>query len=517
MSCSSQLKVTPKKAMELAQKLYEDGLITYMRTDNPNLSEDAIIDCRKFIEKWCIGQSLESGMYLPSVPNKWKAKGDAQEAHEAIRPVDFSNTGKSIICPEKKRVYQMIFRRTIACQMEVASFDVTTAYIQTQVEVAGNRILLTAKGKVMTFAGWKAFMLDLKSDDDSDDKGDDQDLPTLLNNEKLKAIDPTVISKKTAPLPRYTEATLVSALEKEGVGRPSTYASIIDTILRREYVVVLDNKTSKLGATEKGIAVYRVMDNEFDFMDIKYTKKTEENLDKVAKGTLQFKELMNEFYRNFSVQAEDFSIVVDKLSGAATCPLCNKFKLKKFKNKKSPGYSWLCKGRFEDACTAIYPDIKGNPDLTAKPPEKTEHQCPKCSEGLTRFYRNEKFTFACRVCKIYIVGDEYKPDYKSYEAQQITRELSASCPECNKGKLLKRDGKFGEYYSCDAYPACSVLMQLNDEGKPDLKKYLANKAELDLLATCKKCKKGKMKKRNSAKGAFMGCTNYPKCKALEQI
>jgi DNA topoisomerase-1 len=517
MACSSQLKIPPKKAMEIAQKLYEDGLITYMRTDSPNLSEDSIADCRKFIEKWCLGRGVDSSNYLPTTPNRWKSKGGAQEAHEAIRPVDINEIGSSIQDAEKKRVYQMILRRTVACQMEVASFDVTTAQIETQAVCGGKRINLTAKGKVMTFDGWKAFMLDAPEDDDISDAGDDQDLPPLSQNEKLRAKEAAAIAKKTSPPPRFTEATLIRELEKLGVGRPSTYASIMDTIIRREYVDVLDKKTSKLGATKKGIAVYESMDKEFDFMDIKYTKDTEEDLDKIAKGQLQFKTFMNEFYRRFSSQAEDFKIIADKRSGAEECPLCQKHKLKKFKNKKGPGYSWLCKGRFEGECTGVYPDIKGSPDLNAKPPLDTDHQCPKCQSGMTRFFRDDKFKFCCRDCKVYIPGDENKPNYKIYEDAQEARSHALSCPECKKGKLLERDGKYGKYYSCDAYPKCSVIMQCNDKGGPDVEKFEATKAENASMPTCKKCKKGKMKKRTGAKGDFLGCNNYPKCKAVEQI
>jgi DNA topoisomerase-1 len=521
MACSTQLKITPKKAMEFAQKLYEDGLITYMRTDNPNLSDDAIADCRNFIEKWCIGRQFEPGQYLPTTPNKWKSKGGAQEAHEAIRPVDISETGRSISDPDKKRVYQMIFKRTIACQMEVASFDVTTAYIETQAVCGGKKVTLTAKGKFMTFAGWKAFISDVTEYNDKADEGDDQDLPSLSINEKLRATEAAAIAKKTSPPPRYTEATLIRALEKEGVGRPSTYASIIDTIMRREYVEVLDKKTSKLGATKKGIAVYEAMDKEFDFMDIKYTKNTEEDLDKVAGGQLQFKAFMTEFYRSFSVQAKDFQIIADKRSGAEVCPLCDKHKLKKFKNKKSPGFSWLCKGRFSedanDKCTAIYPDIKGSPNLNAKPPVGTDHKCPKCSKELTRFHRDEKFTFGCRDCKVYIPGDDDKPDYKVYEAKQEARNHASTCPECNTGKLIEHNGLYGAYFSCDFYPKCTVKMQIDDNGKPDIEKFSTKKAELELLPFCKKCKKGKMKKRKSPKGEFLGCTNFPKCKASEEI
>jgi len=201
--------------------------------------------------------------------------------------------------------------------------------------------------------------------------------------------------------------------------------------------------------------------------------------------------------------------------------MCDKHKLKKFKNKKRPGFSWLCKGRFSedvnDKCTAVYPDVKGSPDLNAHPPELTEHKCPKCQNRLTRFYRDEKFTFGCRDCKIYIPGNENQPDYKVYEAQQEARRRAISCPECNTGKLLKREGKFGNYFSCDAYPKCSIKMQVNEDGNPDIEKYTKTKAELELLEICKKCKKGKMKKRTSAKGDFLGCTNFPRCKAVEQI
>jgi DNA topoisomerase-1 len=230
---------------------------------------------------------------------------------------------------------------------------------------------------------------------------------------------------------------------------------------------------------------------------------------------------MTEFYRSFSVQAKDFQIVADKRSGSEVCPLCNKHKLKKFKNKKSPGFSWLCKGRFSedfnDKCTAVYPDINGTPNLNAKPPIATDHKCPKCSKGLTRFSRDDKFTFSCRDCKIYIPGEEDKPDYKFYEAKKEARRHATTCPECNTGKLIEQKGQYGAYFSCDYYPKCTVKMQVDVNGKPDIEKFSKKKAELETLPNCKKCKKGKMKKKNSSKGEFLGCTNYPRCKAIEQI
>lgn len=518
MACSTRFKIPPKKAMEIAQKLYEDGLITYMRTDNPNLSEETIGLVNEHISMWCDAKGLNKTDYLLSQPNKWKAKGDAQEAHEAIRPTDFNNIGNEISDPVHKQVYQMIFKRTVACQMASARYDTTTIGITTQALCDNRPITLTGKGNVLVFPGWKAYVTDEHNDSEKED-GEDKEaaLPSLTQHESLQCIEATILDKKTKPPARFTQASLVQALESEGIGRPATYASIMDTILKREYVEILDQKTTKLGATQKGIDVFQVLDDAFTFMDVAYTRNTEEELDKISNGKLGFRAFMENFYEAFKKEAFEFESLADKKSSAPNCPVCKERKMFKVKNKNRPGNSWLCKGFTTKECSTAYPDKNGKPDLNYEPPSVTEHQCPKCSGPLTRFKNEAGYAYYCKPCKVSVVGDKSKPDYEDYAIKQAEREKATDCFECGKGKILKRSGKFGDYYSCDNYPSCKTTLKVDASGNPDIEGYKKEKEALSKLKSCPKCKKGKLKERKGAKGPFLGCTNYPKCKHSEQI
>lgn len=571
MACSSKFRYSPKKSMEIAQKLYEAGHITYMRTDCPNLSDDALKLCNEAIQRWCTQRNLDPSKYILSTPNTWKSKGGAQEAHEAIRPTDFTLDSTTISDAEQRKVYELIFMRTVACQMSNALFDVTKVDIATKAGCDGRKVVLTAKGRVKRFGGWKDFGSEDDFDADKDNEKEAQ-LPQLHDGQNLKLTEVGLAEKKTSPPARYVEASLVRALENEGIGRPATYASIMSTLFAREYIEVIDKKSGKLAASKKGQKVIEMLDNKFDFMDVKFTKGTEDMLDEVAGGKLPFKVFMSDFYEGFESQAEDFISFAEKVSGAETCPTCNERKLKKIRNKKGSGFTWLCSGYFEKVCRGIYPDDGGKPDLDAKPTEQTSHPCPSCNQGLYRFYRDKKFTFGCKPCKVYIPGDDVKPDYDIYKVQKSIRdnaplcpacekgkvlkrsyngsdffgcdnypdcktsfainsdggpdiegyfdklkaiEKADTCPECGTGKLLKRNGRFGDYFACNAYPSCSTTLKVNSNGDPDIEAYNQDKQEMSKYPDCKKCKKGKMVPRKGRKGDFVSCNRYPKCKNTE--
>lgn len=514
MACSNKFKLPPKDSMMIAQKLYEAGYITYMRTDNPNLSEETIEHVNSYIEEWCKEKGFEPYKYKLDKPNTWKAKGDAQEAHEAIRPTSFDKDGEDITDPVQKKVYQLIFKRTVACQMASAVYDNTKALIETSAKSGHKNIALTAKGNVLKFSGWKAFISGDDSDIEENDDEQSSELPDIVTGETFDCSKSVIEVKNTKPPSRFTEASLIKALESNGIGRPSTYASIMSTILTRNYIEVVDKKNNKLGATERGIDVFKVLDESFSFMNIDYTKKTEEYLDKIAKGNLGFKTFMVDFYSNFESEAGSFIKSANKNSTAPDCPGCNMRKMVKIKNKKRPGHTWLCDGYMSGECKTAYPDKNGSPDFSYKPPMITEHKCPSCSGALTRYMYESNFSYGCKPCSIRIKGTEHKPDFDAYHELQEQKKTALTCPSCNKGKLLKRSGKNGPFFTCDAYPKCSTAIGCNDKGHPDIDAYNEKKAAREKAPVCKKCKKGRIVPKCG--GKFFGCDRYPSCKFKQQ-
>ncbi|WP_218309810.1 type I DNA topoisomerase [Alteromonas antoniana] len=519
MACSSKYKIPPAKAMQYAQSLYEKGFITYMRTDTPNLSDDAISDVRAYLSRWCLAKGVDEKDYIPSSPNKWKSKEDAQEAHEAIRPTNLRNMGEEISDALEKKIYLLIFQRTVASQMANAVFDTTRAELQTAATCDGRPMVLTARGKVLKKPGWKAFLAkdDADTEEDNSKEQTEARLPALDLGTVLSCDTVRTDEKKTAPPSRFTSASLVKALESEGIGRPSTYASIMSTIIQRQYVEVIDKKTDKLQVTEKGLAVFNVLDPAFTFMDISYTKTTELQLDDIQAGKLRYRDFLQRFYSGFSKEANRFHEVGDQRSSAPVCPTCETRKLRKVKNKKRPGHTWLCKGYFDKECNGAFPDANGQPDLNYKPPTSTNHACPKCNKGLTRYYNDGSFAFSCKACKVKIPGDESTPDYDAFRKHERELESALSCPECSSGKIVKRSSKRGYFYSCNQFPDCSVTMKPDSKGAADIEGYKSAKAELEKAPTCKKCKKGKMIERKSSRGNFLGCNRYPKCKNRDDV
>lgn len=284
---SSRLKLRPKATMEAAQRLYEQGTITYHRTDNPNLSDEAVAAIR--------GLAGAFGLELPSQPRRWKAKDGAQEAHEAIRPAHFEveEAGET---DAEKRLYALIRERAMASQLADARFKVRKAVLLAAEPLDQAAIRLDATGRTRVFAGWMA--LAAEEEDDAPPEGEDapagNPVPVLEPGQILGATGGRVVEKKTKPPPRYTEATLVKALEAEGIGRPSTYAAIMETIVRRDYVAV-DGKR-QLSATLKGTMVVDALCGRFAFVEFAFTREMEEELDAIAGGRADYRSVVARLY-----------------------------------------------------------------------------------------------------------------------------------------------------------------------------------------------------------------------------
>lgn len=448
-----KLGFTTDRTMRTAQQLFEGidvgqgavGLITYMRTDSVTLSQDALTEIRHFIE------NKVGADFLPSAAKIYKTKSkNAQEAHEAIRPTSVYRTPESVkpfLSPEQFKLYQMIWQRTVACQMVDAKFDATTVDIQ-----LGEGVF-RATGQVLVFAGFLSVYQE--GADEEDEAEENKKLPEMAVGDSLPVDKLYGEQHFTQPPPRFNEATLVKALEEFGIGRPSTYASIIKTLKDREYVTV---EQRRFQPTDTGEIVNKFLTEHFEqYVDYDFTAKLENQLDEIANGQRQWIPVMDRFWKGFHKQVlEKESIERAKFTTQEldeTCPQCGKHQLQmKFGRA----------GRFI-AC-AGYPDC----DYTRNANETAEQaaeriaqdaaaqaalagrECPKCGSGLV--FKNS------RTGKKFIGCSNY-PKCKHVEPLEKPADTGVSCPQCGKGHLVERKSRFGTtFYSCDGYPDCKYAI-----------------------------------------------------------
>lgn len=368
-AASNKLRMKPKATMQAAQKLYEQGHITYMRTDNPNLSDDALID----IYQVCQAKGLD----MVDSPRTWKAKGDAQEAHEAIRPThfDLEDAGET---PEQRAVYKLIWQRALGCQLAAARYAVRIVKLRALEPVDSKPVDFTAKGRTLTYAGWKSlYEDDTENDDDKekDKEGANNPVPHLDAGQRIEAQDGKVLAKKTRPPSRFTEAELIKELERRGIGRPSTYASIMENIIGRGYVEP-DKAGRYLVPTETGALVVDALVNSgFSFIEYDFTRDMEARLDQVAEGRSTYREVVSLVHD--SLEREMGNMKVDA-APQHPCPECGKAL---FRRKGSDGFFWGCSG-YPD-CKVTLPDAGGKPGKR-KPREVAKEPCPKCGKELVR-------------------------------------------------------------------------------------------------------------------------------------
>src|SRR5687767_5781223 len=306
-----------KKTMMVAQKLYEGielgsegavGLITYMRTDSTRVSDAAMDEVRTFV-----GSEFGAN-YLPAKPNFYKSKKGAQHAHEAIRPTDVSRTPDSLaskLCPDELKLYRLIWQRFVASQMTAAIFD------QTTIDIQAGRFVFRATGSVQKFDGFLKIYQEGRDEKTEDDEEAERRLPLVEQDESLKLNSITPEQHFTEPPPRYTEATLVKALEEKGIGRPSTYAAIMSTIQEREYVEKLQGRfhPTALGKTVNDLLIEGGFG---DLFNETYTARMEGELDAVEEGTLKWTDALSEFYAKFKTDLDKFEIYVKGIKDTET-------------------------------------------------------------------------------------------------------------------------------------------------------------------------------------------------------
>ena len=500
-AASTRLGFGVKKTMMLAQRLYEAGHITYMRTDSTNLSKEAISSARDYINEH-FGDA-----YLPSQPTVYGAKDNAQEAHEAIRPSNVMVTGASLKEMERdaQRLYELIWRQFVACQMTPAKYDSTTLRVK-----AGD-YELTAKGRVLKFAGWTKVQPQISK------KGDDTTLPDVKVGDvlALDALDPQ--QHFTKPPARYNEASLVKELEKRGIGRPSTYASIITTIQDRGYVY-LENK--RFFATKMGeIVTDRLSDNFADLMSYDFTAKMEERLDDVAHGEKAWKDVLNTFYDDFYsllMQAEKSEDEGGMLPNAAvpvtiTCPAEGCGRPMNIRTA-STGVFLGCSGYNlppKERCTQTLNLTPGDEAIAVADEEDLETEmlrakkrCPICDTAMDSYLVNE-------TTKLHVCGNT--PNCPGTLIENGTFKIKGydgpvlECDKCQSEMQLK-NGRFGKYFDC-TNDACKNTRKLLKNGEPAPPKE--DPVHLPELP-CEKSEGAYFVLRDGASGIFMAAHNFPK-------
>ncbi|SDX43369.1 type I DNA topoisomerase [Marinobacter mobilis] len=458
-AASNRMGFSVKKTMMLAQRLYEAGFITYMRTDSTNLSQDAVTSCREFIGKQF------GDRYLPDQPRVYGSKEGAQEAHEAIRPTDVKRRAADISGLEKdaEKLYDLIWRQFVACQMADAEF------LSTSIAVANGDYELRTRGRIIKFDGF------LKAAPQSSKKDEDVALPDIQVNEELTLakLDPT--QHFTKPAPRYTEASLVKELEKKGIGRPSTYASIISTIQDRGYVRLQNRRfySEKMG----DIVTERLTESFEDLMNYDFTAKLEEELDDIAEGEIEWKAVLNGFYTNFSkrleVAGQDGSDGMRGNTPTETdipCPSCERPMQIRVASTGvflgCSGYALPPKERCKTTINLVSGDevVSADDDVEGEGESRLlrmKRRCPKCGTAMDSYLVDEKR-------KLHVCGNN--PDCSGYEVEQGSFRIKGyegptlECDKCGSEMQLKT-GRFGKYFGC-TNEECKNTRKLLKSGEP---------------------------------------------------
>lgn len=443
-AASSRLGLGAQRTMRIAQTLYEAGHITYMRTDSTHLSAEALTMARSYI-----GQKF-GPKYVPEKPNFYASSNkSAQEAHEAIRPTDAAfapSDAHNKLSPDESKLYQLIWNRFVACQMPPAEFDQTSVTLAAP--TAQGDAIFRATGRKLIFDGFMKV---------AGVSSDDQLLPELSERQPVFPIEISPTQHFTQSPPRYTEASLVKMLEQLGIGRPSTYASIIQTIQDRQYVQQIDRRfhATLLGSvvTEKLIQAFP------EIMNVQFTAGMELKLDEIEEKSLDWIKLLRDFYGPFHAVVDGALEKIEHAGGAPSPYTCEKCGQPMLYRISKNGFFLACSNR---ECSHTQPvDQQGKPTVR----EVSEHKCPVCGR-----------------------------------------------------EMIKRRGRFGEFLGCSGYsvknekgePSCSTIINLDKEGNP----LPPKPAPIKTTVACEKCG-SPMLLRDSKRGPFLGCSSFPKCRSTK--
>ena len=530
-SASSRLGYGAQRTMKLAQGLYESGHITYMRTDSTNLSADALTMVRPYITRQ-FGER-----YLPEKANVYSSSNkSAQEAHEAIRPTDVTLTpeiAKAKLGNDESRLYDLIWRRFVACQMTPAEFDQTAVTLVSK--TAGGEAVFRATGRKLVFDGFMKV---------AGVSSEDQLLPELAERQQVWPVELHPTQHFTQPPPRFTEASLVKMLEQLGIGRPSTYASIIQTIQDRKYV---EQQDRRFYATLLGTVVTAKLMQAFpQIMDVQFTAGMEGQLDAVEEHHQDWVKLLKDFYGPFHTAVDGALGLLEHAGGAPSkynCPKCGKPMLYRISKN---GFFLACS---DAQCKTTQPvDAQGKPTLR----EVSEFKCPVCGREMIkrkgRFgeflgcsgysVKNEKGEPSCET--IINLDKDGKP-----QPPKVKIATTIACEKCGSPMVLRGGAKRGPWLGCSKYPTCRATKTLAKLTGDDLKQAQAlvpllteEAAKANELAAkvvgampasapsitgpittdidCDECGKP-MTIRNGRRGKFLGCSGYPKCKNTMEV
>ena len=492
-----RLRYSASRTMQTAQRLYEGvdlgsegtvALITYMRTDSTRIGPEALNSVRTHIEEQF------GPPYLPPKPNFYGAAKAAQEAHECVRPTDVNMTPRRVeqlgLGGDQLRLYTLIWQRFVACQMTPALFAVTS------VEVTAGPGLFRATGRILKFDGYRRVM-------PSSGRSEDSELPAIREGQSLDAKALYETQHFTQPPARFNEASLVKMLEKEGIGRPSTYASIIEVIQNRGYV---RQEGRKFYATDTGKVVTDILVKHFpDIMDLKFTSHFEEELDDIEAGKNRYAQVLDEFWASFSKALNKAQTDMPTLRGIEVgedCPRCGKPLLQLFSAKTGKPFTGCSGYRDDPKCSYIKP-VEGE---EARPePTVTDTQCPACGKFMVQKTGRFGTFFTCQGAPdcptLMNLGADGKPVVTALPT-------SHDCPKCGKQKLLLKKSKAGKSYLGCPDAKCKYMGDVDADGNPA--------KPVDTGIKCEKCN-SPMTIRTSFRGPFLSCTAYPKCRNAKSI
>ena len=504
----NRYKYPVKRTMSIAQKLYEGkelgpfgfaGLITYMRTDSVQVSNDALGEVRQYIS------TRYGADILPEQPNAYRVKKSAraQEAHEAIRPTSLEfdpEKIKDFLTREEYNIYKLVWDRFVASQMKPAIFDVTdvdirvapppSAAVRSAGEGAAPTYILRASGEVQKFAGFLAVFQEVSEEDEDEKPENERALPAMTEGEKLALLDLDTRQNFTQPPPRYTEATLVKALEENGIGRPSTYGQILTTIQARDYTYKHDGK---FHPTQLGILVTNLLRASFgDIIDETYTARLEEELDEVEEGQIEWTDLMRDFSKKFNADLKRAEKEMQQIKGEGIvtdefCENCGSPMVIKF-------------GRFGEflACSN-YPECKTTKEIAKGDAAEAGDDtiiCEKCGKPMQLKRSRFGQFFACTGY----------PDCRNTKDPRLLKanlptEPQPPCELCGK-EMVAKSGRYGPFYSCSGYPDCRNIRKIGGGMRVPPK---------PTGVKCPQCGEGELVERRSRRGIFYSCSRYPKC------
>jgi DNA topoisomerase-1 len=493
-----RLRFSTSRTMQTAQKLYEGvelqglgqtALITYMRTDSTRVSGEALAAVRDYIQN----EPKLGPNYLPATPNSYASGKSAQEAHEAIRPTDVTLTPKKAheagLAGDQFKLYQLIWNRFVASQCVPARLKITTY------EITAGRGLFRASGRVVEFDGYRKVLAPVG-------KQEDVELPKVAEGDALDRLDLFETQHFTQPPPRFSEASLVKALEKEGIGRPSTYSSIIGTIQKRGYVT---QDRGRFFATEIGKVVTDLLVKHFPkIMDMQFTSHFEEELDEIETGKYKHTDVLDEFWGPFSADLKKADTEMEPARQVTDekCPKCGRFLEKRF-TAKTGGWFLGCTGWKDKENPCTYKRDSQGKEIEG--PQETDIKCPACGKNMVKKSGRFGVFFTCSGAPECPTTMNLGADGKPVVTALPTKN---KCPKCDKTFLLLKESKAGKKYVQCPDPKCKFISDCDEQGNPV--------KPPDTGIKCEKCGEP-MVIKVAWRGPFLSCSGYPKCRNAKSI